>query len=138
MLAVPSEHRFTKVKKLKLKHLIDAPFIWYPRRLFPVLMDGLMAECVRGGLTKPRIVQEAENESLLLGLVACGLGIAFVSSDSRWRCPPGIVLLPVSDLNFKIPFALMWRNDNKSPLLAKFIADVGSTVQQRGGKDCCD
>jgi DNA-binding transcriptional LysR family regulator len=138
MLAVPNGHHLTKVKKLRLKHLIDAPFIWYPRRLFPVLMDGLMAECVRGGLAKPRIVQEAENESLLLGLVACGLGIAFVGSISRWRCPPGVVLLPVSDLNFQIPFALMWRNDNKSLLLAKFIANVGATVQQRGGKDSRD
>jgi DNA-binding transcriptional LysR family regulator len=138
LLAVPRGHKFTKVKDLRLKNLIDAPFIWYPRRLFPAIIDGLMAECVRGGLSNPRIVQEAEDESMLLGLVACRLGVAFVSSDSRWRCPPGVTLLPVSDLNFQIPFALMWRKENKSPLLVKFRADVESTVRQRVGKECFD
>jgi DNA-binding transcriptional LysR family regulator len=138
MLAVPNDHKFTEMKNLRLKNLIDAPFIWFPRRLFPAIFDRLMAECVRGGLLKPRIVQEAEHETMLLGLVACRLGVAFVSSDSRWRCPPRVRLLPVIDLNFQIPFALMWRKENKSPLLAKFREEVEVTVQQRGGTEHFD
>jgi len=133
MLAVPDDHRFTKVKKLRLKNLIDAPFIWYPRRLLPAVIDELMANCVRGGLSKPHIVQEVENESLLLGLVACRLGVAFVSSDSQWRCPPGVMLLPVADLDIQIPFALMWRKENRSSLLARFRTEVESTLKRRGG-----
>jgi DNA-binding transcriptional LysR family regulator len=138
MLAVPCEHKFTKTKVLRLNNLVDTPFVWFPRRLFPAMYDRLMAECARGGLLKPRIIQEAENESMLLGLVACRLGVAFVSSDSRWRCPPGVTLLRVADLDFQIPFALMWKKENRSPLLAKFRADVESTVQERGGSDCLD
>jgi hypothetical protein len=52
--------------------------------------------------------------------------MAFVSSATRWRCPQGVVLLPVADLNFPLPFALIWRKDNQSPLLAKLVADVRS------------
>jgi len=56
--------------------------------------------------------------------VSCGLGVAFVSSGTRWRCPQGVVLLPVADLIFPLSFALIWKRDNLSPLLAKFVEDV--------------
>src|SRR5260370_27859874 len=52
------------------------------------------------------------------------MGVAFVSSATRWRCPQGIVLLPVTDLDLPLPFELTWRKDNGSPLLANFVAAV--------------
>jgi len=93
-----------------------------------------MAECARGGLNAPRIVQETADESVILSLVACRGGVAFVSSASRSRCPPGVALLSVTDLNLTLPFALIWRKDNNSPLLAKFTADVKSMVEPEGWK----
>jgi len=45
-----------------------------------------------------------------------------------------VELMPVTDLSVPLPFALVWRKDNNSPLLAKFVADVKSMVQQRGRK----
>jgi hypothetical protein len=50
--------------------------------------------------------------------------VAFVSEPTRWRCPEGVVLLSVMDLNLPLPFSLVWRKDNDSPLLVKFVADV--------------
>jgi DNA-binding transcriptional LysR family regulator len=96
--------------------------------------DRLMAACIRGGLTAPRIVQETAIETMRLSLVQCGVGVAFVTSDSRWRCPPGVVILPVTDLNVAFLFALMWRKDSNSPLLAEFAGDLKSMVQRRGRK----
>ena len=83
-----------------------------------------MNVCFRGGLKSPHIVQEGVNEATILSLVSCGLGVAFVSSATRWRCPESVTLLPVTDLKLPLPFALIWRKDNVSPLLAKFVADV--------------
>ena len=60
----------------------------------------------------------------MLSLVSCGLGVAFVSEATRWRCPTDVVLLPVEDLNLPLPITLIWRKDNASPLLVKFVADV--------------
>jgi hypothetical protein len=60
----------------------------------------------------------------MLSLVSCRLGVAFVSEATRWRCPKDVVLLLVTDLNLPLAFALIWRKDNASPLLAKFLADV--------------
>jgi DNA-binding transcriptional LysR family regulator len=124
VLAASKGHHLARSKKLRLRDLNDAPFIWFPRRESPVLYDRLMQECFRGGLKTPHIVQEAVNEATILSLVSCRLGVAFVTSATRWRCPEGVVLLPVADLNLPLPFALIWRKDNQSPLLAKFVADV--------------
>jgi DNA-binding transcriptional LysR family regulator len=131
VLAVPKGHALTKQKKIRLRDLVDLPFIWYPRWAIPNVYERLMAACARGGLTAPRIVQETAVETMVLGLVQCHVGVAFVNSAARWRCPPGVVLLPVTDLNVAFPFSLMWRKDNRSPLLAKFVADVQPLPQVR-------
>jgi DNA-binding transcriptional LysR family regulator len=124
MLAVPKGHALTKSRNVRLRDLKDASFIWFPRRESPVYYDRLMNECFRGGLKSPHIVQEAVNEATILSLVSCRMGVAFVSSATQWRCPQGVVLLPITDLNLPLLFALVWRKDNTSPLVARFVADV--------------
>jgi len=124
MLATPKGHPLTKLKKLRLRDLSDAAFVWFPRRESPAYYDRLMHECFRGGLKSLHIVQEAVNEATILSLVSCRMGVAFVSSATRWRCPESVVVLPVVDLKLTLPLALIWRKDNAAPLLAKFVADV--------------
>ena len=112
------------LKKLRLRDMSETAFVWFPRRQSPAYYDRLMHECFRGGLKAPNIVQEAVDQATMLSLVTCRIGVAFVSDATRWRCPAGVVLLPVLDLNLPLPFALIWRKDNTSPVLEKFVADV--------------
>jgi DNA-binding transcriptional LysR family regulator len=123
-LAVPKRHPLTQLKKLRLRELTDAPFIWFPRRASPAFYDRLMHECHRGGLTSPRIVQEGLNEATILSLVSTGLGVGWVLGSARWRCPETVAILPVVDLNVPLRLTLAWRRDNTSPLLARFIGEV--------------
>jgi DNA-binding transcriptional LysR family regulator len=123
-LAAPKRHPLTKLKKLRLRDLTDAPFVWFPRRQSPAFYDRLMHECYRGGFKSPRIVQEGLNEATILSLVSTGLGVGWVLGTARWRCPETVVILPVVDLNMPLPLALAWRRDNTSPLLASFIGEV--------------
>jgi len=123
-LAVPEGHALTKLKELRLRDLTDAPFIWFPRRESPALYDRLMHECFRGGLKSPRIVQEGLDQATILSLVATGMGVGWVLGTARWRCPKSVFIMSVVDLNLPQPVALCWRKDNKSPLLASFVANV--------------
>ena len=123
-LAVPKRHPLTKLKKLRLRELTDALFIWFPRRASPAFYDRLMHECYRGGLKSPRIVQEGLNEATILSLVSTGLGVGWVLGSARWRCPETVAILPVVDLNVPLRLTLAWRRDNTSPLLARFIGEV--------------
>jgi DNA-binding transcriptional LysR family regulator len=123
-LAVPKRHPLTRPKKLRLRDLTDAPFVWFPRRANPAFYDRMMRECYRGGLKSPRIVQEGVNEPTILSLVSTGMGVGWVLATARWRCPESVVILPVVDLNMPLTLTLAWRKDNASPLLANFVAEV--------------
>jgi DNA-binding transcriptional LysR family regulator len=124
VLAVPKGHALTKRKTVRLRDLRNLPFVWFPRWVNPVFYDRMMQACARGGLSAPRIVQEATDRDTNLGLVQCRIGIAWMTESTRWHCPRGIVLLPVVDMNVRLPFNLIWRKDNSSPLLQKLVAQV--------------
>jgi DNA-binding transcriptional LysR family regulator len=124
MLAAPQGHAVTRIKRLRLRDLRDAPFIWFHRWANPIYYDRIMQICLRGGLKAPRIVQRAIDHATVLSLVSCRLGIAFVSETARWQRPRGVTLLTVVDLDFPLPFYLIWRKDNQSPLLRKFVAQI--------------
>ena len=123
-LAAPRSHPLTRLKKVRLRDLMEALFIWFPRRSNPAFYDQLMLKCYRGGLKSPRIVQEGVNEPTILSLVSTGMGVGWVLATARWRCPESVVILPVVDLNMPLTLALVWRKDHTSPLLANFIAEV--------------
>ena len=131
VLAAPKGHPLTKLKRLRLGDMINEAFIFFPRRQSPAYYDRLMRACFRGGLKSPNIVQEAVDQATLLSLVSCGLGVGFVSAATRWRCPEGVVLLPVANLDLSFPSALVWRKDNASALLARFVADVRQLREEK-------
>jgi DNA-binding transcriptional LysR family regulator len=122
------------MKSVRLRDLVDASFVWFPRREAPAFYDRLMHECFRGGLKSPRIVQEGLNESTILSLVSHGMGVGWVNGMARWRCPEGVVITTVVDLDMPLPLALVWRRDNTSPLLANFIEEVPRLADVRAVK----
>jgi DNA-binding transcriptional LysR family regulator len=126
LLAVPKGHPLTKRKKVRLRDLRSMSFVGFPRWANPVFYDQLMRECSRGGLTAPRVVQEAPDRDTLLGLVQCRIGLCWVGESVRWHCPRGVVLVPVVDMDLVLPFDLVWKKDNTSPLLQKFLVRVAS------------
>ena len=130
-LAVPTSHPVAKLKPVRLRELAGAPFVWFPRREAPALYDRLMRECFRGGLKSPRIVQEGQDEATILSLVATGLGIGWVLGTARWHRPKSVVILSVLDMDLPQELSLAWRKDNRSPLLARFVADVERYAEAR-------
>lgn len=124
VLAVPKGHPLTKTARIRLRDLRSMPFVWFHRWVNPTFYDQMMEACARGGLSAPRIVQEATDRDTVLGLVQCQIGIAWLTESTRWHCPRGVVLLPVVDMHVRLPFNLIWKKDNTSPLLQKFVAQV--------------
>jgi len=110
MLAAPKGHPLTKLKKLRLRDLSAAAFVWFPRRESPADYDRLMHECFRGGLKSPHIVQE-------VGRGVCQQRHSLAMSGERGTAAGDGLKLP-------LPMALIWRKDNVSPLLEKFVAEV--------------
>lgn len=131
VLATPRRHPVSRLKRLRLRDLTETDFVWFPRREHPANYDRLVQACARGGLANPRIVQEAVDQATMLSLVACGLGVAFVTDATRWRCPKDVVLRRVVDLRLPLTLSLIWRKYDWSPLLARFVADVKQLAEGR-------
>jgi DNA-binding transcriptional LysR family regulator len=113
LLTVPKGHPLTKRGKIRLRDLRDMPFIWFQRSVNPTFDDQLTQECARGGLSAPRIVQEASDRDTVLSLVQNRIGIAWLTESIRWHYPRDVVLLPVVDMNVRLPFNLIWKKMEK-------------------------
>src|SRR5580765_5651650 len=132
VLAVPKGHPLTKLTRIRLRDLRNMPFVGFQRWANPAFYDELMRACARGGLSAPHIVQEATDRDTQLGLVQCRIGIAWQIESVRWHCPRGLVLLPVVDMNIRLPYNLIWKKHNTSPLLQKLLAQVQALHTSRG------
>src|SRR5260221_192076 len=100
----------------------------------PAFYDRMMQACARGGLSAPRIVQEAPDRDTNLGLVQCRIGLSWQPETVRWHCPRGIVLLPVVDMDVRLPFNLIWKKGNSSPLLQRFVAQVEALGRKKSAR----
>jgi DNA-binding transcriptional LysR family regulator len=107
VLAVPKGHPLTKQESIRLRDLRNVPFVWFHRWVNPTVYDQLMDVCARRGLRSLRVVQEATDRDTVLGLVQCQIGIAWITESTRWHCPRGIALLPVVDMDVRLP-SLIW------------------------------
>ena len=120
VVALPKLHSLAKQKRVLLKSLADEPFILYPRSLAPSLYNEFLQCCARAGFV-PNIVQEGEMTDTLLGLVAAGVGIAFIIAGLQNLRLKGVVYRPLDDNFPKLKLALAWRKGESSPMVQEFL-----------------
>lgn len=131
-VAMPRSHRLAGQRRLRLSDLRDEPFIMMSQQSNRVLYARIMAACVAGGLV-PRQVYEANNEYAIRNLVAAGVGLAFLNRSFSAHLLPDVLLRPVEDFSVPVELALVWRQDNRSAALARFVETVAASEQVKGG-----
>ena len=117
-LAVPRQHRLARAREIVLRDLRGESFIALTKARAPLQVDDLQAACKVEGLI-PHLVQEVEQESTLLHLVAAGMGVGFVA-DTGYR-PPNVVVKIVKDLSLTHELCAVWRPDDDRPVTRRFI-----------------
>ncbi len=120
MLAVHRNHPLAGRKSVAMAELADEPALWPERRAAPGYFARLMAACLESG-TVPRVVQECTTNSILLSLVAVGMGIGFVTVTGPLPAAQNIVLVPIRDLDLKFKVLLVWRRRDHSAALRHFV-----------------
>jgi DNA-binding transcriptional LysR family regulator len=121
VLAMPISHPFAAAAELRLKDLAAESFIVLPRKVTPILHDRILTACAAGGLT-PRVVQEAFEESMVLNLVAVGMGVAFVLDSLPTELNGNVVLKRVADFNVPTELCFLWEGASANPALERFRA----------------
>jgi DNA-binding transcriptional LysR family regulator len=128
ILAHSRSHRLARRASVSLRDLRDEPLIWPSASANRRLHKQLMAQFLSGGVV-PRIVQEVNTFETVLNLVSVGMGLGLVISATRWRQPKEVMLRPVKGLSLPLRLDLVWRRDNKSPVLAAFVQQVRELVK---------
>ncbi len=130
-IACGSGHRLAKASEVSIRDLRHEPFVMCGPAFSIELNQLIIGACEKVGFT-PQIRFQADQMKLLWGLIACGDGISFAYRSSALTKRPGVVFLPIADLEEQADFILAWKTLNSNPLLHNFI-ESASTVSISSG-----
>jgi DNA-binding transcriptional LysR family regulator len=119
VLALPSDHPLALLDAVPLSALRDEAFVMIPRAQEPELHDYYIALCQEAGFS-PQIVHEVSATLVGVGLVASGVGVAFVPSSTRVMARTGVAYRPLRDPTPRFRMAAVWRRE-VDPLLKSFL-----------------
>jgi DNA-binding transcriptional LysR family regulator len=120
IVALPAEHPLAALDPVPMGALRDEAFVMIPRAQEPELHDYYVALCQDAGFS-PRIVHEVNATLVAVGLVATGVGIAFVPSSTRVVVRSGVAYRSLRDPMPRLRLATVWRK-NPGVLLTAFLA----------------
>lgn len=119
VVAMHRGHRLAERSMLEIAELRDEAFIFYPRQAGVGIYDQIIGLCERRGFA-PRIVQEAQEASTLIGLAATGLGVAIVPSGLQHVSLPNILFRPLADADAVTELFLASRIGEANARIAAF------------------
>ena len=126
VMALPADHPKAKEGRIDLRDFAGEDFVFTPQALGIGYHSQLIALCEAAGFY-PRVAQEAAQIQTLIGLVACGFGVALVPESIAGSIMRDKVLFrrinPVTaSPNPAIGLYMSWNTDNQSPLMDSFIS----------------
>ncbi|MEH1017181.1 LysR substrate-binding domain-containing protein [Micromonospora sp. CPCC 206060] len=127
VLAVPVEHRLADQPEVALADLHNEAFVAYGTR-DSVVNQAVLRSCHEAGFA-PRREHEAVGTSVLLGLVAAGLGVALVPAGARSLPLHGVVFRGVTNAP-TVELALGWSQDAEAPVAASLRELILGVLRQ--------
>jgi DNA-binding transcriptional LysR family regulator len=123
VLAVPAQHRLAGDEPVALQELRDEDFVVYAAR--DSVVDAAVTQaCFAAGFL-PRRAHEVAETSIMLTLVAAGLGVALLPESALALRVDGVGFVSVAD-DVHVDLALAWRHDDANPALARLVEVLGA------------
>jgi DNA-binding transcriptional LysR family regulator len=104
---------------------VNENFIMFPRHLGSGLYDQIVSLCQQGNFS-PKVTQEAIQMQTIIGLVSAGMGIAIVPSSLQNLQRNGVVYRSFEEKTPLVETAIVWREEDITPVLRKFLQVVMS------------
>lgn len=123
VVALPETHPLATKLTLSLASLCSEPFILFSRINAPGLYDTIISLCQQAGFS-PMVVQEAIQMQTIVSLVAAEMGVAIVPASLQHLQRTGVVYKIVQELTKEVPLNMIWRQDDISPTVQRFIEVV--------------
>jgi DNA-binding transcriptional LysR family regulator len=123
-------HALADEETIPIESLADAEFLLFPRELAPRLHDTLVGIC-RGAGFEPKLRSESFHTGWDLLTLAEVPVVALAPRSVASQLAEGVVAVPLSDTPDSLETRLLWRNDDRSPIVDAFRS-VARTVYGRG------
>lgn len=117
VLAVPADHRLAEEPVIAMADLRTEDLVAYPAG--SAVDEAVQRSCREAGFA-PRVAHRAPGTSVLLALVAGGLGVGLVPGSVRAAPLAGVVFRDVADAA-TTELALTWRRTDPAPLLGRVL-----------------
>lgn len=134
VMALPADHVQAQHATIDLRQFADEPFVFTPPALGSGYHSQLLALCEAAGFY-PKVAQEASKIHTLLGLVACGLGVALVpQSIARSVSNARVQLRPIQPSDglpgLQMGLHMNWNTLHVSPLRDRFMGLLAVPADQ--------
>ncbi len=114
VVALPENHPLAARSRLSVRDPAPESFILFPRSVGPVLYSEILALCAQAGFS-PRIVQEVTPQPTMVGLVAAGMGVAFVAESLQNISRPGVAYRSLQEPTPVLQLAIAWKANTHAP-----------------------
>lgn len=122
ILAVPAGHALAMSKSVRVDRLQREHFVAVQSQEGVGFNAQVAVLCAKAGFS-PQIAQRAGQFTALAGMVAGGLGLAFVPSSVRNLKIPGVAYRPL-DISQQSILAMVYRKSERSAAVMSFIKEL--------------
>ncbi|GGL53584.1 acetoin biosynthesis transcriptional regulator AlsR [Sporolactobacillus putidus] len=119
-LSLPKNHPLAKKAKIRIEDLRDRPFIVVSRDIWPGLYDEFLSLFQNVDFT-PKIVQEATEYQMVVGLVSAGIGIGVVPATAEKLFNLEVVYREIEGFPLRAVLSMAHLKKNTNPALKQFI-----------------
>lgn len=114
-------HHLASRRNLCLSELVDEPMIQGAKEHWQHYHSHLTALFTTVGF-EPKVVQEGLTTSEVQRLVACGIGIAVLTETVVESLPPGLVVIPIGNVDDRLDTIAVWRSKPNKVAKDHFIS----------------
>lgn len=127
IIALPETHPLSDRTEICLEMLKNELFILPTRQLGEGLYRRIISFFEQNNFI-PQRVQEVVQLQTATSLVAGNVGVAIVPSSLQNLQRKGVVYQPLQETTPEITIAAAWRQNNQSPILAKFLNSIEQAI----------
>ncbi|GGC58557.1 LysR substrate-binding domain-containing protein [Undibacterium terreum] len=129
MLVMPAKHRLAGHKSVPFEELAAESFIMYPHQVGTGLSRQVQRLCREAGF-EPRIAQEAQEASTIIGLVAAGCGISILPESFRKIRLEGVTYRPMAGKSSRTALMLATLAAENNVITDAFLRLAASVADQ--------
>ncbi|MFI6309960.1 LysR family transcriptional regulator [Nocardia fusca] len=120
LLAVPANHPFTTLDRIRPEQLVDEPVVFWPRSNGPGMYDCIVEQMWPD--TAPRVVRSEADDEQVLHAVGAGVGIAPIPAGraNTFRVP-GVHLCQLDGPPKYLTVGIAYRPDNPNAALRDYL-----------------